>query len=54
MDHCRVAYGYTPALARGQRGQATVEAAVELPSGKLVFALLLQPACLSKMRAGRQ
>ena len=50
MDHCRVAYGCTPALARGQRGQATVEAAVVLPSVMLVFALLLQPVCLSYTR----
>ena len=32
-------------------GQATVEAAVLLPSVMLVFALLLQPVCLSYTRA---
>lgn len=34
----------------GQRGQATVEAAVAIPSMMLVFALLLQPVCLSYTR----
>ena len=33
------------------RGQSTVEAAVVLPSVMLVFALLLQPACLSYTRS---
>ena len=35
----------------GERGQGTVEAAVILPSLMLVFALLLQPVCLSYTRA---
>ncbi len=35
---------------RGQKGQATVEAAVTIPSTMLVFALLLQPVCLSYTR----
>lgn len=34
-----------------ERGQSTVEAAVVLPSVMLVFALLLQPMCLSYTRA---
>ena len=37
-------------LAFGERGQGTVEAAVTLPAVMLVFALLLQPACLSYTR----
>ena len=36
---------------RGQRGQATVEAALLLPALMLVFALLLQPVCLCYSRA---
>lgn len=35
----------------GERGQSTVEAAMVLPSVMLVFALLLQPVCLSYTRA---
>lgn len=34
-----------------EQGQSTVEAAVVLPSVMLVFALLLQPVCLSYTRA---
>ena len=37
-------------LAFGKRGQGPVEAAVTLPAVMLVFALLLQPACLSYTR----
>jgi len=53
--------GWTGGLAQGkersrlssvdERGQATVEAAVLLPSVMLVLALLMQPVCLSYTRA---
>ena len=39
------------ARLRSDEGQATVEAAVVLPAVMLVFALLLQPVCLSYTRA---
>lgn len=37
--------------ARSQAGQATVEAALVIPTVMVVFALLLQPVCLSYTRA---
>lgn len=41
----------TSLLLAGTSGQATVESAVLLPSLMLLFALLLQPVCLSYTRA---
>lgn len=51
MGHRHSVLGYGQRPTRGQRGQATVEAAVVLPSVMLVLALLLQPVCLSYTRA---
>ena len=43
--------GLRSCALHGEEGQATVEAAVVLPAVMLVFALLLQPVCLSYTRA---
>ena len=50
---CRESRIWTTSCGRisGEAGQATVEAAVVLPSLLLVLALLMQPACLSYTRA---
>lgn len=51
FSRCSVAPRLSAAPERSTTGQATVEAAVLLPSLMLLFALLMQPVCLLYTRA---